>query len=238
MMLEVTGLKVEYGGLLALHGVDLLIEAGEHVAVVGPNGAGKTTCLKALSGVVPATEGIVRFCGEDLSAIAGHARAELGIVHVPEGRQVFSSMSVHDNLLLGAFRAEARGRIQERMDLAESLFPALFGMLKRSAATLSGGQQQMLAVARGLMACPRILLLDEPSMGLSPIAADEVFDGIARLRGVDDMAVLLVEQRAHEAFEQCDRAYVLESGEVVLEGSTTELLANASLAETYIGAEI
>lgn len=237
-MLNVSGIRVEYAGLPALYGVDLEVGVGEHVAVVGPNGAGKTTLLKALSGVLAPVRGRIRFHGADVTGQPGHARVELGIVHVPEGRRVFGGMSVRDNLLLGAYRKPARKRVPERLELVATLFPALMKMTERLAATLSGGQQQMLAIGRGLMACPELLLLDEPSMGLSPIAADEVFDGIARLRAVDPMSILLVEQRAHEAFEQCDRAYVLESGEVVLSGTTAALLEDRNLAEAYIGAEL
>lgn len=237
-MLNVRELRVEYNGLTALHGVDIAVERGEHVAIVGPNGAGKTSLLKTLSGVVDAAGGSITFDGQDVTKWPGHRRVHLGIVHVPEGRQVFGSMTVNENLTLGAYRDEARPRIAERTALVHELFPILADFSERLAATLSGGQQQMLAIGRGLMACPELLLLDEPSMGLSPIAADEVFDGIARMREIDDMAVLLVEQRAHEAFEQCDRAYVLESGEVVLSGTTAELLQDSDLAAAYIGAEV
>jgi branched-chain amino acid transport system ATP-binding protein len=237
-VLTVRELRVEYNGLAALHGLDLEIERGEHVAMVGPNGAGKTSLLKTLSGVVDVARGSLTFNGEDFTKWPGHKRVDAGIVHVPEGRQVFGSMTVRDNLILGSYRKVSRKRVDERTALVHELFPILKDFSERLAATLSGGQQQMLAIGRGLMACPELLLLDEPSMGLSPIAADEVFDGIARMREIDDMAVLLVEQRAHEAFEQCDRAYVLESGEVVLSGTTAELLQDSDLAAAYIGAEV
>jgi branched-chain amino acid transport system ATP-binding protein len=237
-VLTVRSLRVEYNGLAALHGVDLDVQRGEHVAIVGPNGAGKTSLLKTLSGVVEVAAGSLSLDGVDFAKWPGHKRVEAGIVHVPEGRQVFGSMTVRDNLLLGSYRKASRRRAEERTALVHDLFPILADFSERLAATLSGGQQQMLAIGRGLMACPELLLLDEPSMGLSPIAADEVFDGIARMREIDDMAVLLVEQRAHEAFEQCDRAYVLESGEVVLSGTTAELLEDTGLAAAYIGAEV
>ena len=234
-MLVVTELAAAYNGVPALRGVSLQVAVGEHVALIGPNGAGKSTLLKAISDTVPSTGGIV-FDGTDISGVAAHRRAESGITHVPEGRQVFGTMTIEENLLLGAYRKDARPRIAERLDLCFEMFPALKGKVRKSAASLSGGQQQMLAIGRGLMACPRLLLLDEPSMGLSPVAADEVFDGLQRLRALETITVLLVEQRALEAFEQCDRAYVLESGEVTLEGSTAELLQDPTLASAYIGA--
>ena len=234
-ILTVKDLAAGYNGVPALRGVSLQVEAGEHVALIGPNGAGKSTLLKAISATVPST-GEVTFDGTDISRLAAHRRAEGGITHVPEGRQVFGAMTIEENLLLGAYRKEARPRVAERMELCFELFPVLKEKFRLRAASLSGGQQQMVAIGRGLMACPRLLLLDEPSMGLSPVAADEVFDGLQRLRALETTTVLLVEQRALEAFEQCDRAYLLESGEVTLEGATADLLQDASLASAYIGA--
>jgi branched-chain amino acid transport system ATP-binding protein len=237
-MLTISELRVSYGGVPALQGIDLELTAGEHLALVGPNGAGKTTLLKAVSGIVPVEAGTIHFDGQDLSAIPGHERARMGIVHVPEGRHVFKSMTVRENLMLGAYRAAARSRFDEAMALVAELFPPLTEMLGRDGGSLSGGQQQMLAIARGLCSWPRLLLLDEPSMGLAPAAAELIFEGIGRLHEMEDMALVLVEQRAHEALELSERAYVLESGEVVAAGPTTDLLAEGDLVRAYLGGEL
>ena len=210
----------------------------ERVAILGPNGAGKTTLLKAISGTVAADSGSIRFDDQDLLSQAPHKRVEAGIVHVPQGRMIFASMTVADNLRLGSHRSIARDRHDERRDLVLEIFPALAGMLNRDGGALSGGQQQMLAVARGVMACPRLLMLDEPSMGLAPRAADDIFEGIERLLESETTAMIVVEQRAHEALHICDRAFVLESGEVALEATSRELLADERLAAAYLGAEI
>jgi branched-chain amino acid transport system ATP-binding protein len=237
-VLSVRDLKVSYGGIPALHGVDLRLEPAEYLAIIGPNGAGKTTLLKTISGTVPAESGSVAFEGVELLDRKGFQRAQLGVVHVPEGRHIFRSMTVRENLQLGAYRNAARSRFDERMQLVAELFPALVDRLDEHGGALSGGQQQMLAVARGLMACPRVLLLDEPSMGLSPVAADQIFEGIGRLRELDSMAVIIVEQRTHEVLDICQRAYVLESGAIALEGTPDELLADRRLARAYLGGEI
>lgn len=234
MILEVHDLAVEYNSVPAIEGMTLAIDHGEHVALVGPNGAGKTSLLKAISGTVPSTGRII-FDGNEIQGLDSHKRAQLGITHVPEGRQVFGGMTIGENLRLGAYRGDARQRYKERLDLTYELFPVLDDMSNRLAATLSGGQQQMLAIARGMMACPKLLLLDEPSMGLSPVIAEEVFGSLQRLQELEPVTVMLVEQRALEAFEQCDRAYVVESGQITLEGSTAELLSDPTLASAYIG---
>jgi branched-chain amino acid transport system ATP-binding protein len=236
-MLSIRDLKVSYDGIPALHGVDLRLEPDEYLAIVGPNGAGKTTLLKTISGTVAADGGSIEFEGVELLDRQGFQRAQLGLVHVPEGRHIFRSMSVRENLQLGAYRNAARSRFDERMQLVAELFPPLVERLEQHGGALSGGQQQMLAVARGLMACPRVLLLDEPSMGLSPVAADQIFEGIGRLRELDSMAVIIVEQRTHEVLDICQRAYVLESGSIVLEGTPDELLADRRLARAYLGGE-
>ena len=209
----------------------------ERVAILGPNGAGKTTLLKTISGTVEPDSGSIRLDGRDLLAQAPHKRVEAGIVHVPQGRMIFASMTVADNLRLGSHRRAARDRHDERRELVLEIFPALADMLGRDGGALSGGQQQMLAVARGVMACPRLLMLDEPSMGLAPRAADDIFEGIARLLESETTAMIVVEQRAHEALEVCDRAYVLESGEVALEATNRELLADERLAAAYLGSQ-
>jgi len=237
-VLEINDLCAGYEGVPALRSIDFRVGQGERVAILGPNGAGKTTLLKAISGVVVPDSGSIRFDGEDLVAQVPHRRVEAGIVHVPQGRMIFASMTVADNLRLGSHRGAARDRHDERRELVLEIFPALADMLGRDGGALSGGQQQMLAVARGIMACPRLLMLDEPSMGLAPRAADAIFEGIARLVESETTAMIVVEQRALEALEVCDRAYVLESGEVVLEASDQMLLSDEKLAAAYLGTEI
>ncbi len=237
-MLEIAELHAGYDGVPALRAIDLHVGANEHVALVGPNGAGKSTLLKTISGVVTPESGTIRLEGEDFLSLSPHQRVDQGLVHVPQGRMIFASMTVADNLRLGSHRRGAQDRYQERLDLVIDLFPALAEMLDRDGGALSGGQQQMLAIARGVMACPSLLMLDEPSMGLAPLAAEEIFKGIARLSESETTAMLIVEQRAHEALEVCDRAYVLESGEVALEAPAQDLLTDQRLAAAYLGSEI
>ena len=237
-MLEISDLCAGYDGIPALRSVDFRVGPREHVAILGPNGAGKTTLLKAISGTVVPDSGSISFDGQDLLAQAPHKRVEAGIVHVPQGRMIFASMSVADNLRLGSHRRAAQHRHDERRELVFEIFPALADMAGRDGGALSGGQQQMLAVARGVMACPRLLMLDEPSMGLAPRAADDIFEGVTRLMQSETTAMIVVEQRAHQALEVCDRAYVLESGEVSLEATSQELLADERLAAAYLGSEL
>ena len=236
-MLEISELSAGYDGIPALRAIDFKVGDQERVAVLGPNGAGKTTLLKTISGVVVPDSGSMRFEGEDFGGQAPHKRVEAGLVHVPQGRMIFASMTVADNLRLGSHRGAARGHYDERRELVLELFPALGDMLGRDGGALSGGQQQMLAIARGVMACPRLLMLDEPSMGLAPRASEEIFEGIARLVESETTAMIVVEQRAHEALEVCERAYVLESGEVVLAAPAGTLLNDERLAATYLGSE-
>ena len=237
-MLETHELSAGYEGVPALRSVDFRVGPQERVAILGPNGAGKSTLLKTISGTVTPEVGTIRFDGQDLLALSPHQRVEAGIVHVPQGRMIFASMTVADNLRLGGHRSAARQRHDERRDLVLEIFPALADMLSRDGGALSGGQQQMLAVARGVMACPRLLMLDEPSMGLAPRAADEIFEGVAALLKSETTAMIVVEQRAYEALEVCDRAYVLESGEVALEATNEELLGDERLAAAYLGTEL
>jgi branched-chain amino acid transport system ATP-binding protein len=231
-MLDVTALESRYGRIPALRGIDLRIAAGELVALVGANGAGKTTLLRALSGVQDCSGSIV-FDGVDVSAAGPERRVALGIVQVPEGRQVFGPLSVEDNLALGAYR---RGRAQAAQSLERvyALFPALAERRRHAAGALSGGQQQMLAIGRALMAKPRLLLLDEPSMGLAPRLVTEIFACVRALRAADT-ALLLVEQNARAALAIADRGYVLETGRVVLAGSGTQLLADEGVRAAYLG---
>ena len=234
-MLKLEDLHVSYGGSRALDGASLDVGAGEFVAIVGPNGAGKTTLFRAISGVVPLQSGRMAYDGRDLTAVAPSARPALGIAHVPEGRQVFPRMSVLENLEMGAQTAAARLQWKETLDLVYTLFPRLHERRAQIAGTLSGGEQQMLAIARGLASVPRLLMLDEPSMGLAPAIVDQIFDCIAEIHRTRGIAILLVEQRAAEALENCSRGYVLESGRIVLQGRHDELLRDERVKKAYLG---
>ena len=230
-MLEVQALGSRYGRIPALADVSLEVRAGELVALVGANGAGKTTLLRAISGVQPASAGRIRFDGEDLAAKSPRRRVQLGIVQVPEGRQVFAPMSVEDNLKLGAF---ARGSTSH-LDAVLDLFPVLRDKRREAAGNLSGGQQQMLAIGRALMARPRLLLLDEPGMGLAPRLVAEIFTRIAALRQVGT-TILLVDQNARAALAVADRGYVMETGRIVLAGNARDLLQDRDVQRAYLGA--
>jgi branched-chain amino acid transport system ATP-binding protein len=234
-MLEIDGLSVSYGGLAALRGVSLTVAEGQFVAIVGPNGAGKTTLFKAISGTVSPTAGRIAFEGRDLLAIPPPERAHLGIAHVPEGRQVFASLSVLENLEMGAYAMRGRSDRGRNLDRIFTLFPVLAERRRQMAGTLSGGEQQMLAIGRGIASAPRLLLLDEPSMGLAPTIADLIFDRIAALHQEDKVTLLLVEQRVAEALESCDYGYVLETGQVVLEGPHRALMADDRVRRAYLG---
>jgi len=231
-MLDVKGLRAGYGRIQALHGIDLAVARGELVALVGANGAGKTTLLKALSGI-QGFSGSVKFEGEEIRHQPAEKRVALGIVHCPEGRQVFGPLSVEDNLRLGAYR-RGRARSARSLERVYGLFPALAERRAQPAGTLSGGQQQMLALGRALMAEPRLLLLDEPSMGLAPRLVSEIFACIAGLRAADT-ALLLVEQNAAAALAIADRGYVLETGRIALCGTGAVLLADAGVRQAYLG---
>ena len=230
MLLEVRALSSHYGRIQALHGIDLVIRESERVALVGANGAGKTTLLRTISGVQPATGGSVRFAGRDITRLPPDRRVRLGIGQVPEGRQMFGPMSVEDNLLLGGY---TRSRSERAQDLAQvyERFAVLEERRRQPAGTLSGGEQQMLAIGRALMARPRLLLLDEPSMGLAPRIVEQIFAVIRELRGT----ILLVEQNAHAALGVADRGYVVESGRIVLEGSSRALLDDEQVKAAYLG---
>ena len=230
-MLEVEELRSRYGRIPALDGVSLRVGEGELVALVGANGAGKTTLLRAISGVQPTSGGRIVFDGEDLARRHARQRVQRGIIQVPEGRQVFEPLSVEDNLLLGTF---ARGS-RKHLDAVLGLFPDLIPKLKQAAGLLSGGQQQMLAIGRALMARPRLLLLDEPGMGLAPRLVADIFARIAALRAVGT-TILLVDQNARAALSLADRAYVMETGRIVLEGRASELLRDPNVQKAYLGA--
>jgi branched-chain amino acid transport system ATP-binding protein len=234
-MLEVRDLSVSYGGLRALHGVSLSVEAGRFVTVVGPNGAGKTTLFKAICGVVPPASGEVLWDGASLLARPASARAHLGIAHVPEGRQVFRTLTVRENLEMGAYPRSGRERWAHTLERIHTLFPILAERAHQLAGTLSGGEQQMLAIGRGLACAPRLLMLDEPSMGLAPAVAETIFERVAQIHKEDGVAILLVEQRVAEALELSDRGYVLETGQVVLDGPYQTLLADDRVRRSYLG---
>jgi branched-chain amino acid transport system ATP-binding protein len=232
-LLRVEALEAAYGSVRALRGVDLEIRSGELVALVGSNGAGKSTLLRTLSGVHPALAGRLLYQDGDITRAPSHERVARGIVHVPEGRQVFGSLTVEDNLRLGA-HTRPGGEIAEGLDRVLRLFPALADRRRQRAGTLSGGEQQMLAIGRGLMGRPTLLLLDEPSMGLAPRLVAELFQVVETLRA-GGVTMLLVEQNAHAALSIADRGYVLETGRTTLEGRGHELLRAEVVRAAYLG---
>lgn len=233
MLLEIQGLESHYGRVKALKGVDIAVAAGELVALVGANGAGKTTLLRALSGVQPLSAGTISFDGVDITRMAAHKRVALGIAQVPEGRQVFGPMSVEDNLVMGTYRRRG-AKPAEDMDRMYQAFPILKTKRKQAAGLLSGGQQQMLAMARALMSNPRLLLLDEPSMGLAPLLVGEIFNAVERLKA-QGMTILLVEQNAFQALGIADRGYVMETGAVTMTDDAQILLADDRVKAAYLG---
>lgn len=237
-MLEVRELKVRFGQIKALKGVNLHVASGELVAIVGTNGAGKTTLLKAISGLCQTIEGDVFFEGRSIINLRPHQIAALHIAHVPEGRRVFTTLSVEDNLTLGGVllrRREGTRKLEEQRQEIMQLFPLLHERRREFAGSLSGGQQQILAIGRALMLKPKVLLLDEPSMGLSPLLVEEVSKGIVALKSVLKPAIILVEQLAYRALSMADRAYVLERGNILLSGTGQELLGNPDVKRAYIG---
>jgi branched-chain amino acid transport system ATP-binding protein len=233
-LLDIRNLHVHYGNIHALRGVSLAVGEQQIVTLIGANGAGKTTTLRAISGIIAASEGEVAFDGERLNALAAHAIVAKGVVHVPEGRRIFSRLTVAENLRIGAFLSKDKRWIGEREAHALQMFPVLKERLRQVAGTLSGGEQQMLAIARGLMSNPRVLLLDEPSMGLAPILVERIFDTVVQIRK-QGVAVLLVEQNAFLSLQIADYGYVIETGEIVLEGPCAELLANPQVKDAYLG---
>jgi branched-chain amino acid transport system ATP-binding protein len=235
-VLEAEGLHVAYGDAPALWDVSLRIGDGELVAVVGPNGAGKTTLINAIAGLQPIREGRVRFQGVDLGRAAPHEICRHGIALVPEGRRLWTAMSVEENLDMGCYAPAARAHRDESLERVFTLFPLLRERRRQRAGSLSGGQQQMLAIGRALMARPRLLLLDEPSLGLAPAVVDHVFEIIAAIHG-GGISILLVEQNAARALATAERAYVLEEGRVVSEGRASELLDQPHVRQAYLGGE-
>jgi branched-chain amino acid transport system ATP-binding protein len=231
-LLELQGVEARYGPVQALHGVSLTVGEGEIVAVLGGNGAGKTTTLRAISGLVTMS-GEVRFAGERITRATPERVARIGIAHVPEGRGIFQELSVRENLRLGAYLR--RDGFEEGYERARTYFPWLEQRRDQQAGTLSGGEQQMLALARALMSRPRLLLLDEPSLGLAPLVVRELFEIVVELNEKEGLAVLVVEQNAKLALRSSNRAYVLEVGRVAIEGSSAELAENESVRKSYLG---
>ena len=233
-MLEVRDLHVAYGAAPALWGVTLRVAEGELLCVVGPNGAGKTTLINAIAGILRARSGVISMAGNELQSLPPHRYCAAGIAVVPEGRRLFTKMTVLENLELGSYVPAAKARRSESLEQALALFPMLKEKLTSPAGELSGGQQQMVAIARALMARPRLLLLDEPSLGLSPLIVEDMFGAIRRINA-EGMSVLLVEQNVAMAMHVSTRAYVLEEGRIVAEGAPDELLARPEIQRAYLG---
>jgi len=233
-MLEVKDLHVHYGVIEAIKGISFEVNKGEVIALIGANGAGKTTTLHTISGLIKPSSGTVLFEGKDIVKIPGHKIVSLGMAHVPEGRRVFAQLSVYENLLMGAYTRKDKEEIQNSLQIVYDRFPRLEERKNQMAGTLSGGEQQMLAMGRALMSNPGIILMDEPSMGLSPIFVNEIFDIIQKVSEAGT-TVLLVEQNAKKALSIADRAYVLETGKIVLEGKADELMNDASIKKAYLG---
>ncbi len=232
-MLDVTGLTVSYGHIEAVREVSFRVAPGTIVSLVGPNGAGKTTTLNAVSGIVPAAAGSIRFQGRDITRMSPYRRVSEGIVQIPEGRLVLANMTVRENLELGGFRRPA-SEIRSAIGAMEERFPILGDRHKSSAGTLSGGEQQMLAIARGLMAKPKLLLLDEPSLGLAPLLVKTIFEIVDELHA-EGLTILLVEQNARRALSVSSHGYVMESGKIVLDGSAKQLMADQAVIDFYLG---
>ena len=234
LLLEVAGLSSDYGPVHAIHQADLQVHAGELAAIVGGNGAGKTTLLHTLSGLHPSSGGRIRFAGLDITRWPTHRIVAAGICQVPEGRQVFAPLSVEDNLRLGAYRIRDHGWVQRELEHVYTLFPILAERRRQLAGTLSGGQQQMLAIGRALLGRPRLLLLDEPSMGLAPLLVEEIFRVIVELNS-QGVTILLVEQNARAALAIANRGYILETGRIVKTAPAVELLADDAVRRAYLG---
>ena len=234
-ILNVNDLNVYYGGIHAIKNISFQIKKGEIVSLIGANGAGKTSTLHAISGLVPIKSGEISLNGENVTNIDAHKLVSRGMAHVPEGRRIFTELTVLENLEMGAFTRNDTDQIKKDMEHMFSLFPRLAERKKQLAGTMSGGEQQMLAMARALMSNPSLLLLDEPSMGLAPLLVQEIFNIIVRINKEENVTVLLVEQNANMALSIADRGYVLETGKIILEGTGKELLTNPEIKKAYLG---
>ena len=233
-MLQVTDLKVNYGVIQAIKGVSFEVNEGEVIALIGANGAGKTTILHTVTGLIALKSGKIEFEGKDITKMPAHKIVTLGMAHVPEGRRVFADLSVYENLLMGAFTRKDKDEIAKTLEMVYKRFPRLRERKNQVAGTLSGGEQQMLAMGRALMSHPKILLMDEPSMGLSPLFVNEIFDIIKEVSS-SGTTVLLVEQNAKKALSIADRAYVLETGKIVLDADADVLMNDPSIKKAYLG---
>ena len=234
-ILDVNDLNVYYGGIHAIKNISFNIKKGEIVSLIGANGAGKTSTLHAISGLVPIKSGEISLNGENVTNIEAHKLVSLGMAHVPEGRRIFTELTVLENLEMGAYTRNDTEQIKEDINHMFTLFPRRAERKKQLAGTMSGGEQQMLAMARALMSSPSLLLLDEPSMGLAPLLVQEIFNIIERINKEENVTVLLVEQNANMALSIADRGYVLETGKIILEGTGKELLSNPEIKKAYLG---
>lgn len=232
-LLELQNVHTYYGGIHALKGISITVEQGEIVTLIGSNGAGKSTTLKTICGQTRARQGQILFNGEDITGMKTHSIASLGIAHVPEGRRIFPKLTVRENLEMGAFSVQDKQLIEEGIERAFKYFPRLKERIDQKGGTMSGGEQQMLAIARGLMMKPKILMLDEPSMGLAPILVEQIFDIVNELNQ-EGMTILLVEQNANQALSVASRGYVIQTGEIILKDDAKSLLANPQVREAYL----
>ena len=234
-MLQVNNICSFYGDVQILHGVSLEVKAGEMVTLLGSNGAGKSTTIKAICNINPVRSGEIIFGGQPIHKLPAYKLPDLGIALIPEGRHLFPSMSVKDNLLMGAYTQKDKGKINETLEEVVEYFPRLKERFNQLAGTLSGGEQQMCAIGRGMMTRPKMMILDEPSLGLAPVIVDQIFEILKRLRAEENLTVLLVEQNAQLALENSDRAYVLENGQVSVSGPAEELLHSEAIQKAYLG---
>jgi len=234
-LLELENVHSYYGHIHALKGISLVVEEGEVVTLIGANGAGKSTTLRTISGLIHAREGSIHMGGKNITRMEPHLIVEMGVGHVPEGRGIFPRLTVQENLEMGAFTLSDSAEVERRMDAVFVIFPRLSERIYQKGGTLSGGEQQMLATARGLMLKPKILLMDEPSMGLAPVLVDAIFDIIRNLNQKDGTTILLVEQNAQMALRYSTRAYVLETGRIVLSGPSKEIAQNPDVKKAYLG---
>jgi branched-chain amino acid transport system ATP-binding protein len=234
-MLEIDNVTINYGPIEAVNNISIKVPEGKIVTLIGANGAGKTSTLSTISGLVKAKTGKVNFYGNEITNKAPHLITQMGIIHVPEGRRIFSGLTVKENLIMGAYNRKDKEGIKKDMEWVFELFPILKERLNQSGGTLSGGEQQMLAISRGLMSNPKLMMLDEPSLGLAPILVKEVFEVIKKINREDGVTILLVEQNAASALKISDRAYVLETGSIILEGNATSLLSNPEVQKAYLG---